>query len=207
MAQDTSRAITFVVKTTGASEGIVSALRGAIASLDPELPVYDVQTMDQRLDKALANRRSPAFLSLSFAALALLLSAVGIYGVLAYLVSQRAKEFGIRMALGGTARSIFHLVIREGVLLLGVGFLAGAVGAFFLRRGLESQLFGVTAADPRVVLGAAVLLGLVALAACALRASRPPRHPDRPEDRPLRIAAVGGTPGGHHTSDSRHASR
>jgi predicted permease len=177
MAQDPSRSVTFTVKTSGGS--VASSLRSVIASLDPELPVYDVQTMDQRLDKALANRRSPAFLSLSFGVLALFLSAVGIYGVLAYLVSQRAKEFGIRMALGGSARSIFHLVLREGILLVGAGFLAGAVGAFFLRRSLESQLFGVTAADPRVVGGVTLLLGLVALCACALPARRATRTDPR----------------------------
>jgi putative ABC transport system permease protein len=172
MAQDTSRALTFAIKAKGSTDPLASGVRGAIAAIDRELPVYDVQTMDERMDKALVNRRSPALLSLSFGALALLLSAVGIYGVLAYVVTLRSKEFGIRIALGGTAASIFRLVLGEGVLLLGAGFLLGAAGAFVLRRGLESQLFGVGPADPRVTGAVVLLLGLVALAACALPARR-----------------------------------
>ena len=114
--------------------------------------------------------------------MALLLSAVGIYGVLAYLVTQRKKEIGIRIALGSTARGIFQLVIREGVWLVGTGFLLGAAGAFVLRRTLESQLFGVSAGDPLVVGTVAGLLAMVALLASA--PPRPPRHPHRPGHSP-----------------------
>jgi ABC-type antimicrobial peptide transport system permease subunit len=105
---------------------------------------------------------------------ALLLSAVGIYGVLAYLVTQR-KEIGIRMALGSTGSAIFHLVIREGVWLVGSGFLLGGAGALVLRRTLEAQLFGVSGADPVVVGAVTAVLAAVALTACALPARRATR--------------------------------
>src|SRR5207248_1606218 len=124
-------------RTSGPPETATGALRTAIAGLDRELPVFDVATMEQRLDKSLLNRRSPALLAAAFAVVALMLSAVGIYGVLAYLVTQRKKEIGIRIALGSTARGIFDLVLREGVWLIGTGFLAGAVGAVLLRKVLE----------------------------------------------------------------------
>ena len=175
MAQDTSRSITFAVKTKAGGDSLPAAIRSTIAALDPELPLFDVQTMEQRLERALLNRRSPAMLSLSFGALALLLSAVGLYGVLAYLVTQRTKEIGIRMALGSSARAIFDLVIREGVLLLGAGFLLGGAGAFVLRGSLESQLFGIRAADPVIVSGVTLLLAVVALVACAVPALRATR--------------------------------
>jgi predicted permease len=175
MAQDTSRFITFAVKTAGKPEPFGTGLRGAITALDRELPVFDVKTMEQRTEGALANRRSSVLLSASFGVVALFLSAIGIYGVLGYLVVQRRKEIGIRMALGSSGRAIFELIIREGLLLVGAGFLLGGVGAFLLRRSLESQLFGVEASDP-VVLGAVtVALGLVALFACALPARRATR--------------------------------
>src|SRR5262249_34178465 len=93
------------------------------------------------------------------------LSAIGIYGVLAYLVTQRRKEIGIRIALGSSARAIFELVLREGLMLIGAGFLIGAAGALALRKSLESQLFGVSASDPLVLL--TVTLGLAAGATLA----------------------------------------
>ena len=175
MAQDTSTSLTFAVKTMGRPEAVAGALRTTIASLDRELPVFDVQTMEQRTEKSLLNRRSPAMLALGFAMVALLLSAVGIYGVLAYLVTQRKKEIGIRIALGSTTKGIFDLILREGVGLLAVGFVLGAAGALMLRRTLEGQLFGITATDPAVVAAVTGLLAAVALAACALPARRATR--------------------------------
>lgn len=175
VAQDTSRLLTFAIKTDGQPEALSSGLRGAVASLDPELPVFDSKTMEQRTENALLNRRSPALLSLGFGLTALLLSAVGIYGVLAYLVTQRAKEIGIRIALGSSGRAIFDLVFREGLLLVGTGFLLGGGGALLLRRSLESQLFGVSPTDPFVLGVAALLLAVVALAACGLPARRATR--------------------------------
>jgi predicted permease len=172
VAQAGARHITFALKYEAGGESLPGAIRSAIASLDRELPVFDIQTMEERTQRSLLNRRSPAMLSLSFGILALLLSAVGIYGVLAYLVTQRTKEIGIRLALGSSARAVFDLVLREGVSLLGVGFVLGAAGAFLLRRTLETQLFGIRATDPIVVAAAAALLGLVALVACVLPARR-----------------------------------
>jgi ABC-type antimicrobial peptide transport system permease subunit len=175
MAQDTARSVTFALKTSGRTDSLPAALRSAITSLDPELPLFDVQTMEQRMDKSLLNRRAPAMLSLSFGILALLLSGVGIYGVLAYLVAQRTKEIGIRIALGSNARGIFDLVIKEGLALLGTGFALGAALAFMLRGQLESQLFGISSADPLVVGGVTLLLAVVALIACAVPARRATR--------------------------------
>jgi putative ABC transport system permease protein len=106
---------------------------------------------------------------------ALFLSAIGLYGVLAYLVLQRRKEIGIRMALGSNVRAIFELVLREGLLLIGGRFLLGAMGAVGLRRILENQLFGVRATDPWVVGAVTGALALVALLACALPARRATR--------------------------------
>ena len=150
-------------------------MRGVLSKLDPELPVFDMQTMNQRMERSLMTRRSPVLLSLSFGAVALFLSALGIYGVLAYLVTQRTKEIGIRIALGSSARAIFELVLREGLMLIGAGFALGAVGAFALRRTLESQLFGVSATDPLVLLAVTALLAVVAVIACALPARRATR--------------------------------
>jgi predicted permease len=175
MAQDTSRFLTFAVKTAGEPESLGTGLRTAIAGLDRELPVFDVRTMEQRTEGALVNRRSSVLLSASFGVVALFLSAIGIYGVLGYLVVQRRKEIGIRMALGSSGRAIFELIIREGLLLVGGGLLLGALGAFLLRRSLESQLFGIEASDPLVLGAVTAALTLVAVFACALPARRATR--------------------------------
>jgi ABC-type antimicrobial peptide transport system permease subunit len=146
-----------------------------MASLDRELALFDVLTMTERVDRSLVNRRSPVVLSLTFGAIALLLSAIGIYGVLAYVVTQRTREIGIRLALGSSGRRIFDLILREGLVLVAAGFALGAAGGLALRRSLQSQLFQISATDPLVLAGAAVVLALVAVAACALPARRATR--------------------------------
>jgi len=175
MDQDTSSGITFAIKTPGDPLSLTSAVRGTLNAIDRELPVFDTQTLDQRLEKSLVTRRSPVLLSLSFGAVALFLSAIGIYGVLAYLVTQRRREIGIRIALGSSARAIFELVLREGLVLILAGFVLGGAGAFALRRSLESQLFGVSATDPTVLMAVIAILATVAIVACAVPARRATR--------------------------------
>ena len=164
--------LTFAVKTAGDPLALTSAVRGAINGLDRELPVFDTRSMQQRMDRSLVSRRSPVVLSLAFGGVALFLSALGIYGVLAYLVTQRRREIGIRIALGSSAPAIFELVLREGLLLIGAGLLLGGAAALALRSSLQSQLFGVAATDPFVLAAVTGLLAFVAMFACAVPATR-----------------------------------
>jgi predicted permease len=174
-AQRPARRLTFTVRTAGAPASIASSVRREVARVDREMPVYDVKTMTERVRQSLAIRRSPMLLALGFGLLALFLSAIGIYGVLAYLVTQRTKEIGIRIALGSTKAGVVHLVLREAAILIAGGFLAGAAGAAALTRSLEGQLFGVRPTDPLVLSLTVVILGIVALAACAVPARRATR--------------------------------
>jgi predicted permease len=172
LAQDPQSDLTFVLRATGDPAALSSALRREVAAVDSQLPVFDMHPMSYWTDRSLATRRSPALLSIVFGLVALFLSAVGIYGVLAYLVTQRTKEIGIRVALGSSAWAVFHLVLREGLWLVAVGLLVGGAGSFVLRRTLESQLFGVTATNPIVLLLVSSALAAVAIAACAVPARR-----------------------------------
>jgi predicted permease len=175
LAQDPPRYLTLTVRTAGDPTALTPAIRRELAAIDRELPLYGVLTMDQRMSESLVDRRTPMVLAATFAGVALFLAAIGIYGVLAYQVSQRRREIGIRMALGSDARGIFRLVLSEGIALLGVGLTLGLAGAFLVRRAMESQLYGVSAMDPLVLSLVAGLLALVALTACTVPARRAAR--------------------------------
>jgi predicted permease len=175
LAQSTDGFLTFAVRTAGDPVALAGPLRTALQGLDRELPVFDMETLEALTQKSLLSRRAPVLLSLSFGAVALFLSALGIYGVLAYLVTQRTREIAIRLALGSSTGGVFRLVLREGAWLSAAGFVLGMAGALAVRRALESQLFGVTAGDPLVLLVVTAGLGLVAMAACALPARRATR--------------------------------
>jgi predicted permease len=173
--QQPIRFVTFAIRVQGNPDAFGGAVRREVAAIDPELPVFSIKTLQALTDDSLKTRRWPMLLSLGFGLIALALSAVGIYGVLAYLVAQRTKEIGIRMALGSTPWAVFDLVLREGVALLAVGFVAGGIGAFALRKSIEGQLFGVESTDARVLAVVAAILAAVALVACAMPARRATR--------------------------------
>ncbi len=174
-AQQARRALVYAVRTKGDPAAMAGSVRAAIDGLDPQLPVFDVQTMAERMDASLAGQRSAMLLAMAFGVVALLLSAIGVYGVLAYLVAQRTKEIGIRIALGSSRAAVFRLVLQEGLALVAAGFLLGGIGIVALKRGLDSLLFGVSAADPGVLILTTMLLAIVALAAGALPARRATR--------------------------------
>ena len=166
---------TFAIRTAGRPRALVGAVRATVAGVDAELPLFFVQTMDELVGARLTSRRTPMLLALGFAGAALFLSALGIYGVLAYRVAQRRREFGVRLALGSSAAGLFRLVLSEGALLVGVGLALGIAGTLAARRALAAQLYGIEAGDPLVAAAVVAVLTAVALAACALPARRATR--------------------------------
>jgi predicted permease len=168
--QDTSNTYTLAVRTVGDSAAMVAVIRAKMVSVDPELALFDVRTMSERTELSLSSRRTSMLLALAFGALALFLAAVGIYGVLAYLVTHRRREIGIRMALGSTQSGIVKLVLQEGFVLVGIGLVLGVAGAVALRTVVATEIYGIGSMDPLVIGSVAALLGVAALAACVLPA-------------------------------------
>jgi predicted permease len=175
IAQGGARNMTLAVRTAQEPSSVTAAVRAQIATIDPELPFFNVRTMTERVDLSLVDRRTPMLLALTFAGVALFLAAIGIYGVLAYQVSQRSREIGIRIALGAATSSIFQMVLREGAVIVVVGTLIGLAGAFLLRQTLQSQLYEIGAMDPTVIALVGALLLVVAFAAIVLPARRAAR--------------------------------
>jgi len=167
--------MTFYVNTERDPVQLASTLQGEVRQADANLPVYDVKTMDRVVEEDLFAARLVAVLSGSFAGLAALLAALGIYGVLAYLVVQRTREIGIRMALGAESGNVRWLIFREVGSMVITGVIVGLPLAYVLARLSESLLFGVTANDPAIYLLGLVLIGMVALLACYVPARRATR--------------------------------
>ena len=164
--------MTFVVRTEGEPTAQADAVRRAIQSIDPNQPVADIRTMESWIDESVSRARFGALLLAVFAGGALLLAAVGIYGVMAYSVTQRQHEIGIRMALGAQASDVLRMVLGQGMTLTLTGIVVGLAGAFALTRVLATLLYGVSVTDPLTFAAVALLLAAVALIACYVPARR-----------------------------------
>lgn len=171
-AQTTRNNLILVVKTAGDPAALSAAVRDAVRSADPEQPVFDIRTMQQRMDEVAQSRRAPMLLLSLFSGVALLLAVLGVYGVLAFSVAQRTSEFGVRLALGASAGDIAALVLRQGARLVLLGIAAGLAGYLALSSVIGKLLYGVAATDPLTLALAPVVLALAALAACLLPVRR-----------------------------------
>jgi putative ABC transport system permease protein len=167
--------MTILVRTSNDPLALVSAARAELQQLDPELPMAGVATMDQLLADSLSRSRFTMLLLGIFSAVALVLAAVGIYGLIAYSVTQRTQELGIRIALGAQRRDVLRLVLALGTRLTLLGVSIGVFAALALSRLLSTLLFGVSATDPLTLAGVVGLLAFVALLACFIPARRATR--------------------------------
>ena len=165
----------FVVKVNGSPEALYKPMRDAILAVDPEQPLFGIQSLDERIAVSLNQQRAPMLLLAAFASVALILSAIGIYGVLAYSVGQRTSELGVRMAIGAGRGQILGLILRHGAILTAVGLGLGLLGAFASGQAMRSQLFGVSGSDPAIFALVAVFLAAIAMFSCYLPARRATR--------------------------------
>jgi putative ABC transport system permease protein len=172
LPQRPNAGIFLVLKTAGDPENLAASVRGVVRGLDKDLPVFKVTTMQQLVADSMAQRRFSMLMFGIFAFVALLLASVGLYGVLAYSVTQRTQEIGVRMALGAQARDVLGMVVGQGMRLVFVGVALGLALAFAFARVISNQLYGVTATDPWVFAGVALLLTAVAFLACYIPARR-----------------------------------
>jgi predicted permease len=177
VSQAAGTSITVVMRSAGEPLALSRLLQVETSSLDSNIPVYGVRTMTQRYSEFLAHPRFRAILMGILAALTLFLAAIGIYGVLAQLVSQRTQEIGIRLALGAEPRQVFGLVLREGMRMAGTGVVMGLVGAFGLTRFISTMLYGVGPTDLFVFIAVTIALISVALFACYVPARHAMRVP------------------------------
>jgi putative ABC transport system permease protein len=169
------RSNSFVIRTVGPPLALAGALRDAVRATDPLVPVWDIQTMDERMGATLADTRFTTLLLSLVAGLATLLAALGVFGVMAFSVTARTREFGVRMALGARRADVVRLVLGQGMRAAVIGLVVGAAGALALTRVLEGQLHGVSPHDPSTFVAGAALMTLAALAAAYLPTRRATR--------------------------------
>jgi predicted permease len=172
LAQHAVREMHLVVRSAANPAGLIPAIRSAVAAVDGNLPISGIATMQREVDDSVTMRRITLILLASFSALAVVLAAIGIYGVVSYLVALRTHEIGIRMALGAEPASVLRLVVGQGARLAGMGVALGLAGALALAGMLRSLLYGISASDPATIAGAAALIVAVALLATYLPARR-----------------------------------
>jgi putative ABC transport system permease protein len=170
--QPTEPTSTLIIRSDSDTAGLVAAVRREVTAANRNVPVAQVLTMPERIGEVTSRTRFLGYVLGTFAGVAVLLAAIGVYGVMACAVSARTREMGIRMALGAQARQVFILVMKEGALLITLGLTAGLGAAFAVTRVLTSQLYGVSATDSATFIGVAVLLALVAGLACYVPARR-----------------------------------
>jgi putative ABC transport system permease protein len=166
------RTMSLVVRTSPNPQSVVSPIRALLKSIDKDQPLFNVRTMDEILSESIAQQRLNTLLLSIFAALALILAGVGIYGVMSYSVKQRTHEIGIRMALGAGAASVVRMVVLNGMSLAGMGVVVGLGAALALTQLIADLLFAVSPSDPATFFAISGLIALVALLACYLPARR-----------------------------------
>jgi putative ABC transport system permease protein len=171
-SQSPDSAMEVALLTAVEPTSMATVVRNAVAAIDPEQPVFDISTMDERLAASVAPRRFNLLLLASFALLAMLLAGVGIYGVVSYTVAERTHEVGVRMALGAQRRDVLKLIVAQGMVLLLIGVGVGLIGAFLLTRFLASLLYGVRPTDSATFAAVSLLLAVVAIVACYIPARR-----------------------------------
>lgn len=170
--------LTFAIRTTSDPAALANSVRATMRELSPQLPVFGIQTMDDVFAQSISTQKLTMSLLGTFAALAVLLATVGLYGVLAYQISQRRREIGLRMALGATEGSVVRLVVRNGLILALTGLVIGLAAAAGLTRGLKALLFGVSSGDPLSFAAVAVVMLAIGIIACWIPAHRASRiHP------------------------------
>jgi putative ABC transport system permease protein len=172
LRQHPASEMTLLVKSGADPATLTSAIREAVQSIDKDQPLFAISTMKELVSNSVATRRMTLVLLGLFSGLALVLGAIGIYGVISYSVAQRTHEIGIRMALGAPRRDVFRLVVGQGLKLAGIGITIGVVAAFGLARLMSSLLYGISVTDFETFAGVSILLAFVAFVACYIPARR-----------------------------------
>jgi ABC-type antimicrobial peptide transport system permease subunit len=172
IAQNPPRLATLLVRTAGNPMAMAGAVEAAVRAVDRSAPVYGAATLESRMASQLARRRLDTSLVTGFSAVALLMAAIGIYGLIQYSITARTREIGIRMAIGARPAGIFGMILREGLALCGIGMALGLIGAMWIGRAASGFLFGIKGTDPLTFAGAALTLLMVAAVACCAPARR-----------------------------------